>query len=330
MFKVTDKGERLQSDFVSPMVGPFYVLFLMLLASLIAGYFRYQLAPGQRDVIFITSGWALLNLFIIMGGLGVLLERRQLRAAPRLYLAEPVSGLLRFGGAARQCRLLDISMKGARVEVDSEIAGEIDWESGGILEFAVGDETARIPVTIVRNHSTDKAVSLMFSECTAKHKRWIIAIGYGNSDNLEWGVESIRGTPGIIGGLVNFLWLAIRHAGEHLLYLVKISGYFLATGVRSVMGYLARLTGMAGRNRVATTPASAPANVSHQANAVGSTDPLGAFSNRSRSRPRAAAISAPRAAPRSTRSDSSWRRAARTRERARSWSLTCRPWRPWR
>jgi cellulose synthase (UDP-forming) len=248
VFKVTDKGERLEKDFVSPMVGPFYVIFLMLLASLIAGYFRYQFSPGQRDVIYITSGWALLNLFIIMGGLGVLLERRQLRTAPRLYLAQPVSGLLRFGGATRQCCLLDISMKGVRVEVDLEIADEIDWESGGILEFSVGDETARIPVTIVRNHSTDKAVSLMFSECTAKHKRWIVAIGYGNSDNLEWGVESIRGTPGIIGGLVNFLWLAIRHAGEHLLYLVKISGYFLATGVRSVMGYLARLTGMAGRN----------------------------------------------------------------------------------
>ena len=248
VFNVTDKGERLQNDFISPMVGPFYVMFVMLLASLIAGYFRYQFAPGQRDVIYITGGWALLNLFIIMGGLGVLLERRQLRTAPRLYLAQPVSGLLRLADATFPCRLLDISMKGARVEFEGGVTGNIDLKSIGTLEFPVGDEMARLPVSIVRDHSSDQAVSLAFSQSKIEYKRWIVAIGYGNSDNLDWGVESTRGAPGIIGGLINFLWLAIRHAGEHLLYLVKISGYFLATGLRSVVIYIERLTRTVGTN----------------------------------------------------------------------------------
>jgi cellulose synthase (UDP-forming) len=230
------------------MVGPFYVIFVMLLASLIAGYFRYQFAPGQRDVIYITGGWALLNLFIIMGGLGVLLERRQLRTAPRLYLAQPVSGLLRLADATFPCRLLDISMKGARVEFEGGVTGNIDLKSIGTLEFPVGDEMARLPVSIVRDHSSDQAVSLAFSQSKIEYKRWIVAIGYGNSDNLDWGVESTRGAPGIIGGLINFLWLAIRHAGEHLLYLVKISGYFLATGLRSGVIYIERLTRTVGTN----------------------------------------------------------------------------------
>jgi len=248
VFNVTDKGERLQNDFISPMVGPFYVIFVMLLASLIAGYFRYQFAPGQRDVIYITGGWALLNLFIIMGGLGVLLERRQLRTAPRLYLAQPVSGSLRLADATFPCRLLDISMKGARVEIEGGVTGNIDLKSVGTLEFPVGDEMARLPVSIVRDHSSNQAVSLAFSQSKIEYKRWIVAIGYGNSDNLDWGVESTRGAPGIIGGLINFLWLAIRHSGEHLLYLVKISGYFLATGLRSVVVYFERLTGTVGTN----------------------------------------------------------------------------------
>jgi cellulose synthase (UDP-forming) len=246
VFNVTDKGERLQNDFVSPMVGPFYVIFLMLLVSLVAGYFRYQFAPGQRDVIYITSGWALLNLFIIMGGLGVLLERRQLRKAPRLYLAQPVSGVLQLADVRFPCRLLDISMKGARVEIDSGVTQPLNLESGGVLEFPVGDELARLPVSVVRAHSTDSAVSLAFSEHTTECKRWIVAVGYGNSDNLAWDVESNRGTPGIISGLMNFLWLAVRHSGEHLLYLVKMSGYFLATGLRSVVIYIERLTRTVG------------------------------------------------------------------------------------
>ena len=81
-------------------------------------------------------------------------------------------------------------------------------------------------------------------------KRRIVAIGYGNSDNLDWDVDSTQGAPGIIGGLVNFLWLAFRHSGEHLLYLVKISAYFLATGLRSVVAYLERLTRTVGPNDV--------------------------------------------------------------------------------
>ena len=86
----------------------------------------------------------------------------------------------------------------------------------------------------------------MFTENRIDIKRWIVAIGYGNSDNLDWDVESTRGTPGIIGGLVKFMWLAISHAGEHLLYLVKISGYFLATGLQTVVSHVARLTGTVG------------------------------------------------------------------------------------
>ena len=243
VFKVTDKGERLKNDFVSPMVGPCYVIFLLLVASLIAGYFRYQITPGQRDVVYITVGWATLNLFIVMGGLGVLLERRQLREAPRLYLAQAISGVLRFGDAVRPCRLLDISMKGARIELEQDGAGQIDFESNGVLEMPVGEETARLPVAFVRHHSGERAVSLAFTGKTIDIKRWIVAIGYGNSDNLDWGVESLRGTPGIIGGFVNFLWLAIRHAGEHLLYLVRISIYFLMTAIQSALTQFQRLSG---------------------------------------------------------------------------------------
>ncbi len=227
VFKVTDKGECLKKAFVSPLASPFYVIFLLLVASLIAGYFRYQITPGQRDIVVITVGWAALNLFIVMGGLGVLLERRQRRTSPRLYLARAISGMLRFGDAVIGCRLLDISMTGVKIELAQDWPDDLDPKSSGVLEIPVGENTALLPISVVRHHSAQPAVSLTFSEMTTDMKRWIVAIGYGNSDNLDWDVESLHATPGIIGGFVNFLWLAIRRAGEHLLHLVRISIYWL-------------------------------------------------------------------------------------------------------
>jgi len=222
VFNVTSKGERLEKDFVSPMVGPFYVIFLLLAAALVAGYFRYQMAPGQREVVYITAGWAMLNLFIIMGGLGALLERRQLRSAPRIYLAEPRPARLVAGNLALACHMRDISMGGAFISVDSAPPVGLDRQEG-ILQVALPADgrEVRLPVRVVRRHGARNGVSLAFTRKSLDVKRAIVAIGYGNSDNLAWGVERDHRTPGIIGGIGIFIGLAIRQAWDHVFYLLR-------------------------------------------------------------------------------------------------------------
>jgi len=232
VFAVTEKGERLEKDFVSPLVGPIYVIFLMLVASLIAGYFRYEMSPSQRDVVYITMGWATLNLIIVMGGLGALFERRQLRAAPRLYLTHPLAGILRVADTDTPCHLQDISMKGAQIQIDQSLWSDFDSDERGILEISVGQEKALLPVSIVRHNSKAGIASLEFTEMSIEVKRWIVALGYGNSDNLDWGVESRHRTPGIIGGILSFLWMAVRHAGDHLLFLIRTTVRLFSTAVQ--------------------------------------------------------------------------------------------------
>ena len=225
VFNVTDKGERLERDFVSPMVGPFYVIFLLLAASLVAGYFRFQLAPGQREVVYITAGWATLNLVIIMAGLGALFERRQLRKAPRVYLARPVEAILRIGGMRVSCRLLDVSMTGARVRISDPDAPQPPNEGDASLDVPMpgSDSNATLPVRVVRRHGSAD-ISLAFDRRSTDLKRCVVALGYGNSENLAWGVERDRAAPGILGGIAIFIWLAVRQAAGHFVYLVRGAG----------------------------------------------------------------------------------------------------------
>lgn len=83
-FKVTPKGERLDSDFISTLAKPFYLLLLLNAAAVIWGIHRYIEEPfGQGAVAFVLF-WALLDLALLLGALGVMLERRQLRQEPRV------------------------------------------------------------------------------------------------------------------------------------------------------------------------------------------------------------------------------------------------------
>lgn len=220
-FKVTAKGERLAENFVSPMVGPFYLIFAVLTISLVAAWFRYQIAPGQREVVYITAGWAILNLLIIMGGIGALLERRQLRSAPRIYLAAPLDARLMVGEMRLPCRLLDISMGGASVSLDHAWPDHLEAREGLLhVMLPEGGGTVRLPVRLVRRHEGGRRVSLAHVRKSVATKRAIVALSYGNSDNLAWGVERNQKTPGIIGGILIFLRLAIGQAWGHALYIL--------------------------------------------------------------------------------------------------------------
>jgi hypothetical protein len=123
-------------------------------------------------------------------------------------------------------------MKGAGIQFDQRLWSDFDSEVSGVLEIALDDEKALLPVSIVRHNSKLKTASLEFSEMSIDIKRWIVALGYGNSDNLDWGVESRHRTPGIIGGIVSFLWMALRHAGDHLRYLLRSAVRLFSTAAR--------------------------------------------------------------------------------------------------
>ncbi len=89
-FIVTPKGEFLEQDFISQLAPPFYWFLLLSLIGFAAAIYRYAYYPLDRDVVIVVSAWALFNFVMLIGALGVLFERKQRRAAPRMVLPESV------------------------------------------------------------------------------------------------------------------------------------------------------------------------------------------------------------------------------------------------
>ena len=107
-FIVTPKSEVLEEEFVSPLVRPFYWLFLIVIAALIAGVLRIVYIPGSRELTVVVMVWCLLNLTLISAAFGALLERRQRRAAPRMPLQVPAE-VEAPDGTRATCSIEDIS-----------------------------------------------------------------------------------------------------------------------------------------------------------------------------------------------------------------------------
>ena len=225
-FKVTDKGGEVSDEFISPLAKPFIIVFVLLSAALIAAFWRYLHSPIEKEVVFITAGWAVFNLIVILGGLGALLERRQLRKAPRMRLRPPVDAVLKLDDSSVHCRLLDISMGGSAITLPGGGYRKLNPGAVGELRVANGarGRVARLPVRIVRVNEKNTTVSLAFERMSPACKRHIVALGFGNSDNLRWGVERDEATVGIIRGIAAFVSISIRH-GVRLLSFALTNGW---------------------------------------------------------------------------------------------------------
>ena len=55
-FIVTPKSEVVEEEFISPLVRPFYYLFLLLIFAIIAGVFRFSYIPGSRSLTGVADG----------------------------------------------------------------------------------------------------------------------------------------------------------------------------------------------------------------------------------------------------------------------------------
>ena len=127
-FKVTPKGEQLDSDFISPLVAPFYAIFAVTVAALPMGLWRVFADAAHRNLVLITMGWEVFNLLVLLGALGALFERKQRRTVPRL--AADMLATLRAGGGTVAGRITNLSTGGAQF-----VAAEaVDLPAEGLLD----------------------------------------------------------------------------------------------------------------------------------------------------------------------------------------------------
>ncbi len=121
-FKVTPKGKSLANDFLSPLAGPFYLLFFLLLATFPAAAIRWTTVPADRDVVAICVAWSAFNFLYSLACLGVIWERRQRRHFHRFWARGRVAVVGAEGGRW-EGELSDLSLSGAGLALDPGAGG---------------------------------------------------------------------------------------------------------------------------------------------------------------------------------------------------------------
>lgn len=233
-FKVTPKGEKLDTDFLSSLAMPFYALFLVTLASLFAAAWRFWAQPGDRDIVIVTSVWAVLDLVLLTGALGALLERKQRRADPRLGVRRSFPLRIETGLGSREATLEDISAHGAGLRL---AAGQHEGLRPGMpIVFALG---ARVLGEPCRLHAELRGISpapeskeirragLLFAPQSWLEKRQIVSLAFGSSSVLELNRIRHRARRGLRHALPFLIGTGFYHAWKHLALLARPVGRWL-------------------------------------------------------------------------------------------------------
>ncbi|MFT3858255.1 MAG: UDP-forming cellulose synthase catalytic subunit [Aquabacterium sp.] len=128
-FKVTPKGEMLDRDFLSTLSWPFYILLALTALGVVVGVQRYADETWNRGAIAFVLFWAVLDMVLLLGALGITLERRQLRSEPRAPHRESAGVLL--DGQSWQGRTVNASASGVGLILEA-------WQGSQDVSTLVG------------------------------------------------------------------------------------------------------------------------------------------------------------------------------------------------
>ncbi|AKI02377.1 cellulose synthase catalytic subunit (UDP-forming) [Hoeflea sp. IMCC20628] len=205
-FNVTAKGQTLNSDGLSPIAIPYFIMFYVLLAAAAYSFWRLATEPVASDLLLIVAMWNLLNLILAGAGLGVVAERKELRRNQRLPIRR--HGLLRQGDRTWNIILLDASSGGVSVqfpEHEPDIDPDTDWS--GVIEVRRGGRAVSFPVTIrsVRDFDGTNVFGFAYPERMPETFMAIAEIMYSDQGVLQDRISRRQIRIDIIRGTLRFL-----------------------------------------------------------------------------------------------------------------------------
>ena len=205
-FNVTAKGQTLNSDGLSPIAIPYFVMFYVLLAAAAYSFWRLATEPVASDLLMIVAMWNLLNLILAGAGLGVVAERKELRRNQRLPIRR--HGLLRQGERTWNIILLDASSGGVSVqfpEHEPDVDPATDWS--GVIEVRRGGRAVSFPVTIrsVRDFDGTNVFGFAYPERAPETFMAIAEIMYSDQGVLQDRISRRQIRIDIIRGTMRFL-----------------------------------------------------------------------------------------------------------------------------
>ena len=234
-FNVTAKDETLEADYISPIYGPLFGLFLLTLLGVIVLAVRWIAFPGDRSVLSVVGVWAIINFLLVSISLRAVSEKQQRRASPRVEMRAPaVVGADAFSGTL-DAEVLDASTSGARVRLlDSPRLREAHaLQPGDEItlrpRFPDAPHLERDVCAVVRGKTATSAegnvLGLMFLSDQPMDVREAVAyLIFGSSENwLAVRQRGLRG-KGLIAGLAYVLWLVLTSFPKTAMDLLREPG----------------------------------------------------------------------------------------------------------
>lgn len=223
-FNVTAKGQTLDSNGLSPIAIPYFVMFFVLLVAAVYSMWRLATEPVASDLLMIVAIWNFLNLLLAGASLGVVAERRELRRNQRLPIRR--HGLLRQGGRTWDVILCDASSGGVSVQFP-EHEPDIDPESGwaGEIEVRRAGRPVCFPVTIrsVRELKGTNVFGFAFPERMPQTFMAIAEVMYSDQKPLQERINRRQVRIDILRGTVRFARWSIVES-------LRAIGYLLGFG----------------------------------------------------------------------------------------------------
>lgn len=227
-FKVTPKGEQLQEDAISQLAAPFYVIYALLLLTLVVGLWKFWHASEYRDVIFSALLWNSLNLIIMNACIGVLYERRQRRLTSRVPVdmqATLLSGS-DHSATAIPCRVTDISARGAQLAFDIMFAPQLQESAHHLQVFnRAFNQVSTLPIVLCNRMRSDDQKSLLvgvqFTDRSVAGLSQAVALAYG--DSQRWTEYRARRNQrrGIVSAVLLLIRLGLLHVGAQCLWFFR-------------------------------------------------------------------------------------------------------------
>lgn len=223
-FNVTAKGQTLDSNGLSPIAVPYFVMFFVLFAAAVYSMWRLATEPVASDLLMIVAIWNFLNLLLAGVGLGVVAERRELRRNQRLPIRR--HGLLRQGGRTWDVILCDASSGGVSVQFP-EHEPDIDPESGwsGEIEVRRAGRPVSFPVTIrsVREIEGTNMFGFAFPQRMPQTFMAIAEIMYSDQKPLQERISRRQVRIDILSGTARFARWSIVES-------LRATGYLMGFG----------------------------------------------------------------------------------------------------
>ena len=220
-FQVTPKGEHLEQDFISSLATPFYVLIAINAVALLGGLVRFLTMPEERGAILMVSLWALFDLILLSGAIGVLMERKQRRNAPRINLITPVDVILHAGEVALQGRAFDASAHGLGITLPKEARHDLMMGDHIYLELPGHARHLRAEVRFLGPQDGMLQAGLIYRPETVEEQRIAIALAFGDSERLKQNLHHRHRGRGVFSALGYLAGKGFLHTLRHVVFKLK-------------------------------------------------------------------------------------------------------------